>query len=114
MQRYVQEGRLRRHRASRNEITSLLAAVERDLADAGIIELSPDRRFALALPQILGPTAHGRAGYLNTCRVRRNRIDYDGIGFATHPEANELITDTEVFRSEVTDWLAATHPDLAP
>jgi hypothetical protein len=145
LRRYAQEGRLRRHQASRNEIVALFAAVERDLSDAAVIALSPDRRFAVAysaaltlctiilhaegfrsvgpghhevtvlsLPHILGPSAHDRSRYLNACRIRRNRIDYDGIGFATHTEANELIADVELFGSEIVDWLSATHPHLAP
>jgi uncharacterized protein (UPF0332 family) len=46
--RLLREGRIRRHRTSRQEIASLFQVVERDLADAAIMALSADRRFATA------------------------------------------------------------------
>ncbi len=46
--RLLREGRIRPHRTNPAEIASLFAVVERDLADAAIEALSPDRRFATA------------------------------------------------------------------
>ena len=46
--RLLREGRIRRHRTNRQEIASLFQVVERDLADAAIMALSADRRFATA------------------------------------------------------------------
>jgi uncharacterized protein (UPF0332 family) len=48
LQRWLDAGALRRHRASRREVSDLLAVAERDLADARLTELSLDRRFATA------------------------------------------------------------------
>lgn len=42
------EGRLRPHQTSPKEVADLLRVVDRDLADAGIAQLSTDRRFATA------------------------------------------------------------------
>jgi len=42
------EGRLRSHKTSIQEVADLLRVVDRDLADAGILRLSADRRFATA------------------------------------------------------------------
>lgn len=54
LQRWVESGALRPHRTSRREIADLLAVVDRDLRDAGVAALSPDRRFAIAYSAVLG------------------------------------------------------------
>lgn len=46
-ERLLGDGSLRRHRTSREEIAELLATAARDLADAGVVGLSTDRRFIL-------------------------------------------------------------------
>jgi len=48
LQRFSADGRLRAHQTSVKEIRELLGVAERDLADAGISQLSLDRRFATA------------------------------------------------------------------
>ncbi len=42
------DGKLAKHRTSRQEIASLLKVVDRDIADASIKTVSSDRRFAIA------------------------------------------------------------------
>ena len=42
------DGRIRSHKPSAKEIADLLRLVKRDLTDAGLVQLSPDRRFATA------------------------------------------------------------------
>ena len=44
----LDSGDLRRHRTSAKEVADLLRLVERDLGDAGLTQLSDDRRFATA------------------------------------------------------------------
>ena len=59
------EGRLRPHKTSIREVADLLRVVDRDLADAGIAQLSTDRRFATAYNaalQLATVVLHG-AGY---------------------------------------------------
>lgn len=46
--RLLRSGRIRSHRTNRQEIAGLFQVVERDLADASIMALSADRRFATA------------------------------------------------------------------
>src|SRR5512146_334467 len=48
LQSLLEEGRLRRHRTSAQEVRDLLRVVERDLADAAVAQLSADRRFVTA------------------------------------------------------------------
>jgi uncharacterized protein (UPF0332 family) len=52
----LREGRIRKHRTNAQEITSLFEVVKRDLADASLPELSPDRRFATAYNAVLQTT----------------------------------------------------------
>ena len=42
------DGRIRPHKTSAKEVADLLRVVDRDLADAGVAQLSTDRRFATA------------------------------------------------------------------
>ena len=51
--RLLREGRIRKHRTNAQEIANLFEVVERDLADASIPQLSPDRRFATAYNAVL-------------------------------------------------------------
>src|SRR3989304_4900677 len=46
--RFLAEGRLRQRRTRRDDIQHLLRTTERDLADAEVAGLSPDRRFLIA------------------------------------------------------------------
>jgi uncharacterized protein (UPF0332 family) len=52
-ERLLREGRIHRHRPQREEIVDLLAVIERDLRDAALSNLSPDRRFAIAYNAML-------------------------------------------------------------
>ena len=51
--RLLRERRIRKHRTNVQEIASLFEVVERDLTDASIPQLSPDRRFATAYNAVL-------------------------------------------------------------
>ncbi len=51
--RLLRKGRIRKHRTNVQEIASLFEVVKRDLADASVPELSPDRRFATAYNAVL-------------------------------------------------------------
>lgn len=50
---WLRDGRLRPHRANRQEIVGILHIVDRDMSDAVIQNVSPDRRFATAYNAIL-------------------------------------------------------------
>lgn len=67
-----------------------------------------------SLPFTMGAAQQVRSRYLDSCRVKRNRIDYDGIGFATAAEADELTDEVGAFHADVLDWLARERPELLP
>lgn len=137
-------GWLRPHATTAEEIGNLLAIVERDLRDAqgGI---SPDWRFGIAynaalklctvllhaegyrpertlqhyrtiqcLPMILGTERRIDAEYLETCRRKRNRVEYDYVGEASEDDVRELLDFTSDLRDQVLSWLKRTHPHLVP
>ncbi len=134
---------LRPHKTSPQEITDLLAIVERDLADAES-DISADWRFGIAynaalklctillsasgyrpdkgnlahyrtlaaLPLILGAQQKDNAEYLDTCRKKRNIVEYDMAGAATKQEAAELVEYAKELRQDVLTWLRKNHPHL--
>ena len=53
LEELLASGRLKRHKASSKEIHALFKVVKRDLADAGVPDLSEDRRFTIA--ELAGP-----------------------------------------------------------
>ncbi len=75
-QKWLDEGRLRPHRSSAKEIAELLRVVDRDIADAGLLALSPDRRFT---------TAYNAALQLSTISLRAS-------GYRTSGAAHHWIT----------------------
>lgn len=101
---------MQNHKTGRQEIENLRELVSRDLKDAGIEDLSADRRFATAYNAVLQlskmavacagyrvavevrhhqktfeavktalgtSSAKNLADYFETCRRKRNNIDYD-------------------------------------
>jgi hypothetical protein len=77
----------------------------------------PDKNLAhyrtlQALPLILGAEKKGDAAYLDTCRVKRNTVEYDMAGVATLADAEELIGFTQGLLHEVEVWLTRSHPNL--
>ena len=61
---------------------------------------------------VLGKTAHKYADYFETCRRKRNTIDYTLSNVATETEANEILIQASQFYGEVEDWIANNHPSL--
>jgi uncharacterized protein (UPF0332 family) len=77
----------------------------------------PDKNLAhyrtlQALPLILGNTRKADAEYLDTCRTKRNTVEYDCVGGVTASEADELIEFVAELEKAVLDWLKSTHPEL--
>ena len=69
-------------------------------------------RTIQAMPLILGDERKVDADYLDTCRVKRNAVEYDYVGGASDRDADELIEFARGFRSVVKRWLEDSHPDL--
>jgi len=142
LKQWADNGWLRPHRTSRQEVGGLLAIVQRDLEDSNG-EISADWRFGIAynaalklctillhasgyrpeknlahyrtlsaLPLILGKERSADAAYLDTCRSKRNTVEYDTAGAATQQDAEELIAFVGDLRNDVIDWLKANHPGL--
>jgi hypothetical protein len=144
LQSWASNGWLRIHQTSPQEITELLAMVDRDLADAQG-DISNDWRFGIAynaalklctillyasgyrpektlqhyrtitaLPLILGEQHKPDVDYLDACRMKRNMVEYDRVGGATSDDAGELIDFAKNLRTEVLEWICLNHPQLRP
>jgi hypothetical protein len=142
LQQWANSGWLEPHVTSPEEIANLLAIVDRDLADAGggispdwrfgiaynadlklctILLYAEGYRAARmlqhyrtihALPLILGFEYRADADYLDTCRKKRNVVEYDYVGGATEDEASELAAYVLELRKKVLAWLKDNHPLL--
>jgi hypothetical protein len=143
LNQWVDNGWLRRHKTSKEEIENLVMIIDRDLKDAkgGI---SDDWRFGIAynaalklctillyaegfkaertlqhyrtiqaLPLILGNKRKDDAEYLNSCRSKRNIVEYDYVGGVTGHDADELIEFVKELKADVLEWLNNSHPELA-
>jgi hypothetical protein len=143
LKQWADNGWLRPHRTSPEEIDNLLNMVHRDLADAQEQGISADWRFGIAynaalklctillyasgyraeralqhyrtiqaMPLILGKGRKEDAKYLDTCRIKRNVVEYDYVGGATADDANELVGFAEDLREDVLLWLRNNYPQL--
>ena len=144
LKQWADNGWLRPHKSTPQEIADLLAIVERDLEDA-THDISADWRFGIAynaalklctillyasgyrhektlqhyrtiaaLPLILGNDHKDEADYLDTCRAKRNTVENEMAGAATRQDAAELVDLAKELREEVLDWLKKHHPELLP
>lgn len=140
LQQWAENGWLRAHQTSSQEIADLWAIVARDLADAER-DISADWRFGIAynaalklctilvhaagyrpekalqhyrtlaaLPEVLGEQWKDEADYLETCRRKRNIAEYDRAGVATEQDAVELVAFCQNLRQAVSAWLTKHHP----
>jgi hypothetical protein len=135
---------LREHRTSLQEIAGLLAIVDRDLVDAAqdistdwrfgiaynaalklctvVLYASGYRaeatlqhhRTIAALPLILGEDCREASEYLDSCRKKRNIVEYDMVGAVTRQDAEELILFARELRNRVLGWLRKESPELLP
>jgi hypothetical protein len=142
LKQWAENGWLKQHKTTRQEIGNLLKIVDRDLLDAAG-GISSDWRLGIAynaalklatillaaegyradrasqhyrtiqsIPLILGEQYRSDADYLDTCRTKRNTIEYDSIGAATNEDSEELSDFVKDFRVVVMDWLRKHHPEL--
>ena len=142
LKQWVDNGWLHHHRTSAEEITNLLKIVDRDLKDAkenisadwrfGIaynaaLKLctillyaegyQPEKmlqhyRTIQALTLILGKDRKDDVEYLNTCRAKRNIVEYDYVGSVTGHDADELIQFVKELKKDGISWLKKHHPEL--
>jgi len=97
LKRWIDNGWLRRHQTSSKEI------FERNLQHYRTIH---------ALPLILGQDRKKDSDYLDTCRSKRNIVEYDYVGGATEEDAIELIEFVIELKEDVLNWLKKHHPNL--
>jgi len=140
---WANNGWLKPHKTSAEEVGNLLAIVHRDMDDAREHAISDDWRFGIAynaalklctillyaegfrpdknlahyrtlqaLPLILGDKRKSDAEYLDTCRTKRNTVEYDYVGGVTGSEADELIEFVKALEKDVLAWLKSKHPEL--
>lgn len=69
-------------------------------------------RTLAALPLVLGAARQADADYLDACRTKRNTVEYDRAGAATHDDAAELIDFAKELKQSVLIWLRQNHPAL--
>lgn len=69
-------------------------------------------RTIQALPIILGEKRKVDADYLDSCRSKRNTVEYDSVGAATGNDARELIEFVKELKTSVLAWLKEKHPEL--
>ncbi len=141
---WLNNGWLRPHKCTREDIQNLFEIVDRDIADAES-GISPDWRFGIAynaalklcnillyaegyrpeknlqhyrsiqaMPLILGKDRKKDADYLETCRIKRNTVEYDYVGGASEADADELIKFVREFKGDVLSWLKKAHTALVP
>ena len=142
LQDWLSEGRLKPHKASREEIEKLLAVFERDMADAQTEELSDDRKFTTAYNAALmiaraalaasGYRTAGEGGHywaiqsltftlkpdtrmikqFNKFRQKRNISDYEMIGMVSEQEVGEMVALAQELHGVAMEWLQKDHPEL--
>lgn len=142
LRQWAENGWIKAEPSSIQEIKDLFGIVDRDIKDAGgaisadwrfgiaynaglklaLILLRtegyrPDRqsmhyRAIHAIPLILGDEYREGAEYLDTCRIKRNSVEYDMVGGATYSDAEELIAFVIKFREVVRDWVERIHPEF--
>lgn len=67
-----------------------------------------------ALELAMGPSIASIAAYFDTCRRKRNLVEYDLANVATETETEELLRQAQQFAQTVEAWIAQNHPALVP
>jgi uncharacterized protein (UPF0332 family) len=62
----------------------------------------------------IGPTVSKLTAYFDTCRRKRNTLDYDIANVVSAPEAGELLQKTKEFKQQVEEWIGKEHSSLVP
>jgi hypothetical protein len=65
-----------------------------------------------ALMLAVGTGVKSLATYLETCRRKRNIVDYDAASIVSTTEADELLAKATELSKIVEEWIEKTHPAL--
>ena len=66
-----------------------------------------------ALELAMGAQVSNLTAYFNSCRQKRNKINYDQANVVTDTETNELLEKARRFQQLVEDWISHQHPQYA-
>lgn len=66
-----------------------------------------------ALELAMGSSVVDLVRYFDTCRRKRNTVDYDQADLVSETEAQELLQKAQEFRTLVEGWVMQHHPQLA-
>jgi hypothetical protein len=66
-----------------------------------------------AVELAMGRSVAVLARYFETCRRKRNMLDYDMANVATETEVRELLEKADAFRQFVEQWIAQQHPQFS-
>jgi DNA-binding ferritin-like protein len=106
---------LERSAAERAGIARMLAAAERNIADAQLAALSPENRFDAAYKSILQcamiALAKDRMIVLDALRKQRSLADYEGDPVTAGTVADCLAQARQLL-ADVKAWLAKNKPEL--
>jgi uncharacterized protein (UPF0332 family) len=61
----------------------------------------------------MGSSVSALVTYFDTCRRKRNQVDYDRTNAATETEAEDLLNKAEEFRNLVEKWILKHYPRYA-
>jgi hypothetical protein len=67
----------------------------------------------IGLELAVGPPVATLAKYFNTCRKKRNTVDYNLANVVTETEVRELLKTAKQFRTIVEGWICQNHPSFA-
>jgi hypothetical protein len=65
-----------------------------------------------AVKLVMGRRVASLANYFETCRRKRNMLDYDMANVATDAEVRELLEKAHAFRQLVEQWMAQQYPQF--
>src|SRR5712692_7739125 len=85
------------------------------IACAGYRVVGPGHHMTTfeALEIAIGSPISALVTYFDTCRRKRNQVDYDLVNAATETEAEELIQKAEEFRDLIEEWIRKHHRQYA-
>jgi hypothetical protein len=144
LESYLNNGWIRKHESSVDEIAKLMAIADRDIAQSQVPGLGPEWRFDIAYNSTLqaAVAALAAAGFqaerqnkhmrtleclrytigidregvdlLDACRRKRHIAVYDQVGAISMQEAEEMIEMAKNIRQQVEQWIRTAHPYLWP
>jgi hypothetical protein len=117
VERDLQDARIPELSAHRRFATAYNAALQ--LAEAAIacegyrvVGIGHHQTTFEALEIAMGAQVSSFVAYFDTCRRKRNQVDYDFANAASETEADESIEKTKEFKQFVQDWIKKNHPAI--